>query len=584
MGISIFPKSDRSCHSMITKPSNLLYGVDDRPPLWATLVLGLQHVGIFAISLIFPVVVVKQAHLPLEEATRLVSISMIAAGIGVVVQALRRGPVGSGYLCPQVCGPSFLSASVMAAKTGGLSLLFGMTFFAGVFEAAFSRLIGRLRFLFPAEVTGLIVAMVGITVTKIAITMFLGVGAHSPVVQSQEAIVAFATLAAMVGLNIWTKGQLRLFCIVIGMAVGYFLSMMTGILSAAHLRQVLDSEWLYLPFDGHPGWAFRSEMILPFAIAMLCSSLKSIGDLTTCQKINDSRWKRPDMDNIGKGIMADSVGAMSAGLLGGMGQSTSSSNIGLSIATGATSRVIAYAIGGILILLACSPKLASVFAMMPEPVMGAALVFALSFMVMAGIQIIMSRMIDARKTFVVGISLILGLGVDMVPPAVLVFPDWSHAIFSSSLSTATVTAIVLNLIFRIGIAAKAEIELRPGEEVSEQIYTFMERQGGLWGSRREVIGKAIGAMDEFMESAVRQELTRHPVVMDVRFDEYRLDVQIRYQGRPIEFPDRHPSAGELLEDPDAMDRVAGYLVRRYADKVTTSVHGEECRVRLHFEH
>ena len=35
------------------------------------------------------------------------------------------------------------------------------------------------------------------------------------------------------------KGQLRLFCIVIGMALGYVLSMMTGILSAAHLRQVL---------------------------------------------------------------------------------------------------------------------------------------------------------------------------------------------------------------------------------------------------------------------------------------------------------------------------------------------------------
>ena len=569
---------------MTSKPSNLLYGIDDVPPLWATLLLGLQHVGIFAISLILPVVVIKQAGLGLEQATRLVSISMIAAGIGVVVQARRLGPMGSGYLCPQVCGPSYLSASILAAKTGGLSLLFGMTFMAGAFEAAFSRLVRRLRFLFPAEVTGLIVAMVGITVTKIAVGMFLGIHAESTLLRYEEVLVACVTLATMVGLNVWSKGQLRLFCIVIGMAVGYGLSLMLGILTPAHLQQVLDSDWAYMPLAGHPGWSFSSEMILPFLIAMLCSSLKSVGDLTTCQKINDSRWKRPDMDNISRGILADSVGAMSAGALGGMGQSTSSSNIGLSIATGATSRVIAYAIGALLVVLAFCPKLAAVFAIMPEPVMGATLVFALSFMVVAGIQIIMSRMIDARKTFVVGISLILGLGVDMVPEAFHTFPHWSQPIFSSSLATASVAAILLNLVFRIGIAAKATIELPPGPDASGQLYDFMETQGGKWGARREVIDKATAAMDEFMESATRQELTREPVVLEARFDEYHLDLDIRYRGRAIEFPERQPSPRELLEEPDAMDRVAGYLVRRYANRVSTSRHGEECRVRLYFEH
>jgi xanthine permease XanP len=509
---------------------------------------------------------------------------MIAGGIGVIAQAQRRGPVGSGYLCPQVCGPSYLWASILAAKSGGLSLMFGMTFLTGAFEAAFSRLVRRLRFLFPAEVTGLIVAMVGITVTKIAVGMFLGTGAQTQAVQQQEVLVALATLATMVGLNVWTKGHLRLFCILIGMGVGYGLSLMTGILSPAHLQQVLDSEWAYLPLADHPGWAFSTEMVLSFLIAMLCSSLKSIGDLTTCQKINDARWKRPDMDNIGRGILADSIGAVSAGVLGGMGQSTSSSNIGLSIATAATSRVIAYAIGALLLLLAFCPKLAAVFAIMPEPVMGATLVFALSFMVVAGIQIIMSRMIDARKTFVVGISLILGLGVDMVPEAFQAFPDWSQPIFSSSLSTAAVTAILLNLVFRIGIAAKARVELPIGPAVSQRLYDFMERQGGQWGARREVIDKATAAIDEFMESAARQGLTRDPFGVEVRFDEYNLDVDIRYRGRAIEFPDQQPTPRELLEDPDAMDRVAGYLVRRYADKVSASRQEDACRVRLHFEH
>lgn len=56
-----------------------------------------------------------------------------------------------------------------------------------------------------------------------------------------------------------------------------------------------------------------------------------MGDITTCQKINDVEWKRPDMKNIGGGILSDGLSAIVSGLVGGMGQSTSSSNVGLSI-------------------------------------------------------------------------------------------------------------------------------------------------------------------------------------------------------------------------------------------------------------
>ena len=52
---------------------------------------------------------------------------------------------------------------------------------------------------------------------------------------------------------------------------------------------------------------------------------------------------------------------------------------------------------------------------MPDPVMGAILVYVACYMILAGIQVITSRMLDARRIFVVGIALIFGLSVDMVP-------------------------------------------------------------------------------------------------------------------------------------------------------------------------
>jgi len=568
----------------VKKPSNIIYGVDEKLPLWMTLFLGFQHVSVYSITLIFPVVIVREMGGTTSQAAFLVSISMIAGGIGAIVQALPKGPVGSGYLCPQVCGPSFLTASIMAAKAGGLSLLFGMTFISGLFEGLFSRVLNRLRLLFPTEVIGLIVAMVGITAIRVASTNFLGLDSSDSVIERAEVFVALLTLVSIIGLNVWSKGHFKLFCALIGMTVGYIASYILGLLGDEQIAQIAGSSLVWFPFLEHPGWSFNLSLLGPFIIAMLCSSLKSVGDVTTCQRINDAEWIRPEMDNISKGILADSIGCMSAGLLGGMGQSTSSSNVGLSIATGVTSRTVSFAMGGFLIFLGFFPKLASVFAIMPKPVMGATLMFSLSFMVVAGFQIMMSRMIDVKKTFVIGVSLIFGLTVDIMPDVFARSHPWIRPIFSSSLSTATVTAIFLNLIFRMGTSQKARLDVIPGPGSPEKIFSFMDSNGGKWGARKEVVYKAMGAVNEFVEAAFEHELTRENIRVNASFDEYNLDVDIYYQGRLIEFPVERPDVSKLLTDEEVQLKLSAFLVREYADGIEASAENGGCHIHLHFAH
>jgi xanthine permease XanP len=99
-----------------------------------------------------------------------------------------------------------------------------------------------------------------------------------------------------------------------------------------------------------------------------------------------------------------------------------------------------------------------------------------------------------------------------------------------------------------------------------------------------VIDKAAAAADEFLEAVREHELTRAPVHLEARFDEYRLELEFSYRGRAMAFPESRPDPGELLQDPQAMDRMAGYLVRRYADKISAVENGEACRVKLSFEH
>ena len=136
---------------MPKKPPELVYGVEDEPPLLTCLLLGLQHVTIITIVLVFPVVIVRAIGGTPEQAGFFVSMSMLASGVGTILQALKKKGIGSGYLCPSVCGPSYLPASLLAAQTGGLSLLFGMTAIAGSFEVLLSRIMHRLRALFPTR-------------------------------------------------------------------------------------------------------------------------------------------------------------------------------------------------------------------------------------------------------------------------------------------------------------------------------------------------------------------------------------------------------------------------------------------------
>jgi NCS2 family nucleobase:cation symporter-2 len=569
---------------MVKRPPNLTYAVDDEPPLLTNLLLGLQHVFLITISLIFPVVIVRSIGGTPQEAEFMVSMSMLAAGVGTVLHALNRRGIGSGYLCPSLCGPSFLSASLLAANVAGLHLLFGMTSVAGLFEVLLSRWIHRLRVLFPPEVTGLVVAMVGISVIPTALTNFMGRNATDAVTEMPELLVAFVTLGTMVGISVWSRGKLRLYSVLVGMTIGYLASIPLGILTVDHLALFAEAPLAAVPHLDYFGWSFDVPLLLPFMIAKTCSTLKTIGDITTCQKINDADWRRTDMMNVGQGILADGLSAVFGGLVGTMGQSTSSSNIGLSIGTGATSRRIAFAIGGILVFLAFLPKLAMVFVVMPEPVMGATLIYSVSFMIIAGFQIIMSRMLDARRTFLVGIPLIMGLSVDALPGLYDDVPTILSPIFSSSLSLAAVLVVILNLIFRIGIAKRQRLVLKPGVDDADSIFNFMERQGAAWGARREVIYRAISATNELFEAVGPTGLAEGDIDVEVSFDELNLDVVARYRGEPPALPSTRPAEEELLREGPSATGLAGFMMTRYANSVRVDTKDGACRVRLHFDH
>ena len=566
-------------------PPDIVYDVDDVPAGPTLVTLGLQHVFVIAISLILPVLIAREVGLSDKEAAYFVSMSMLASGIGTCLQAWKyKGLIGSGYLCPCVCGPAYLSSSILAVKNGGLSLLFGMTALTGVFQVGLSRVIGRLRVLFPVEVTGVVVIMVGISIIPFTIPLFLSTGTTDPVTAQKEVLVAIVTFAIILWFTIWGKGMGRLFPALIGILVGYLLSAMLGIIDVSTYQAFEKAPLFAIPDFSYFGVSFSFGLLIPFVVATICSSFKNVGDISICQKAGDLDWKRPDFPTISNGILSDGITTTVGGLLGGIGQSSSSANIGLALATRAISRYIAFAAGGILIFLALFPKIATVFLVMPAPVMGAALVYMGSFMIVAGLGILTSRMMDARKTFVIGVSLMFGIGAYILPDTFSHMDPLISPLFESGLAIATLLAVVLNLIVRIGVGKEETLVLSAQDSGADRIFAYMEMAGERFGARREVIVEASHALSQTCDALLDFGLAKGEIRITTRFDDMNLDITIQYHGDPIPLPTHCPSEKEIQEDDTQLINLTGFLIRNYVDTIQAVAKNGDCTISIHYDH
>src|SRR5215831_17934016 len=147
---------------MPERPGELIYALDETPPWPHLLALGFQHVAVICPYLVMVALVAEAAKLPHDAAQSAIGLAMIAVAFMTVLQSLRLGPVGSGYLCPPVVSAIYLPSSLAAASSFGFSAVCGMVIFAGVCEIAVASLINRTRKLFPAVVSGVVIIAVAV--------------------------------------------------------------------------------------------------------------------------------------------------------------------------------------------------------------------------------------------------------------------------------------------------------------------------------------------------------------------------------------------------------------------------------------
>ncbi len=562
----------------VKKPSDLIYGVEESPSLSVAIVIALQHVLAIAVNFIYPLLLAREAGLSTETAADILRIGMVALAAGTVLQAIPRGPIGCHFLAPTVYASPYLAPGLLAINTGGMPLFWGMTIVAGLSLLVFAVFWDRLRTFIPPESAGLVVFLVGATIGVAALRLL---HQKDGSIATGDAGIALLTLAVIIALNIWGKGRLRLFSVLIGIVIGYVIAATTGVIEADKFRSIADLPLIALPGVAHMAWSFDANLIIPFAVTALATAMASTAIVTGYQRITDADWVRPDMPSISGGIRGDGVSTAIAGLVCSFGVAIGPANAGLVAATGAASRVIAYPIAAILLLAAVVPASAGLLTVMPPPVMAAGLLFAAAFIMINGVQILSSRVLDARRTIVIGAGVLTFLLVAIFPATFARAPDWVQSIVSSPLVLATIVALSLNLVFRIGIKRSVELVIGRDAARQEHVENFVERNAGGWGARRDVIARAKFALMQAVEAVTEASDPQHPIHLIMTYDEFDIDAKLVYRGKPLRLPDVPPSADEILMD-DGHLLLAGFLLKRQADQVNSVSKDGQSLLQVHF--
>jgi len=217
-------------------------------------------------------------------------------------------------------------------------------------------------------------------------------------------------------------------------------------------------------------------------------------------------------------------------------------------------------------------------------VLGATLLFSSAFVFINGLQIVTSRMLDVRRTFVIGLSFMIGLAVDFYPAFFRGLPADVQPFVGTSLVLGTLTALALNLVFRLGVRRTQTLRVEPAAFDTQQLHDFMETQGATWGARRDVIDRATFNLAQSIETIVESCAPAGPLDVSVSFDEFSLDILVSYEGAALELPERRPTNEEIIASDDGQRRLAGFLLRRYADRVQSTYRAGRSTVLFHFDH
>ena len=436
------------------------YEPNDKPPRALTFGLGAQFTILSIAGVVLtPAIVVRAGGGSDTYLTWAVFAAVAVSGVTTILQAVRVGRIGAGYVLLMGTSGAFIAVCVTALARGGPPLLATLVVISALFQFALAARLSLLRRVLTPTVAGTVIMLIAVTVMPIVFDMLTEVPEGAPA--SAAPISALATVLVITGLALKAAGPLRLWAPVVGVAAGSAVAGLFGIYDAGGVAR---AAWVGVPDSSWPGFDLSFGPVfwalLPaFVFVTLVGAIETIGDSVAIQRVS---WRRPravDFRAVQGAVAADGTGNLLSGLAGTVPNTTYSSSIAITELTGVAARRVGVAIGILYVALAFLPKALAAVVAIPGPVSAAYLLVILSMLFVQGMRMVVQDGIDYRKGLIVGVSFWAGVGFQ----GGVIFPEFfsqaAGGLLQNGMTAGGLVAILMTLFMEITAPRRSRLEV-----------------------------------------------------------------------------------------------------------------------------
>ena len=469
---------------------------DDKPPVALAAGLGLQF-AVLAIAgiVLTPAIVIRAAGESDSYLTWAVFAAAAVSGISTILQAVRVGRIGAGYVLLMGTSGAFIAVCATALVQGGPGLLATLVVASSLFQFLLATRLSLFRRLFTPVVAGTVLMLIPVTVMPLVFDMVTA----SPEGSSDWSAPtsSLVTMVVIIAIALKASGSLRLWAPVIGVVAG---SVTAAAFGLYEVDQVGEAPWVGLPDGGWPGFDFSFGSafwgLLPaFVLVTLIGAVETIGDSVAIQRVS---WRKPravDYRVVQGAVAADGTGNLLSGLAGTVPNTTYSTSVSITELTGVASRRVGVTIGVSFIVMAFLSKFLALVLAIPDAVVAAYVTVLMALLFVVGMKIVVEEASDYRKGLIAGVAFWVGVGFQ----SNLIFPEYLEGFASgfleNGMTAGGLVAVALQLFTETTQSRRhrlrTDLTLSELPRIREFLDSFTVRHG--WG---EPMSERLGAVAE----------------------------------------------------------------------------------------
>jgi NCS2 family nucleobase:cation symporter-2/xanthine permease XanP len=448
----------------------LRYGVDENPPSGLSWMLAAQTVTLIIAGIVLtPAIVLRAAGLPASLEEGVIFFALLVCGITTMVQARKVWHFGAGYILLMGTSGAFIAVAITALQLGGMKLLMTLIVISSLIEFLLAHRLVLLRRIITPLVGGTTIMLLAVTVMPYAFMQFPPLGEGEAAYQ--DPLVAFVSLATILGFSFFGSPKLRLWAPVIGIVAGTVLSAYFGDLDLARVKE---AQWIGVPELTVPGFdlSFGQHfwVLLPaFVIVTIVGAIETFGDAIAIQHMSNRDERPVDYRTVQGALNADGLGNLLSGLLGTLPNTTYSTSISVVDLTGVAARKVGFFCGVLILVLAFFPKVSAAILSIPTPVVGAYILVLILLLFMHGVRMVARDGLSYEKGFVVGMGFWLGMGFQHKAIFADRIPDWLAPILGNGMTSGTLVTLILVALLGLRRSHRKSVETHLTEAAMPQV-------------------------------------------------------------------------------------------------------------------